>query len=192
MNRPSQTTSSATQSQSSDAADPTPSESPSPDAETAAARQSRLQVLRAQQAASQMSKSEGELRGVQSEFGQIIAELINNRVDSQDRRERLQNKVHGPLTQLVKNDWPPFGTEINALEKLVAKESAETVRAKLESVITKNNELIARLTGILGDMIDMQDFNEVVDEVRRMLDDQNKLIDQTKQEKKRRELELLK
>jgi hypothetical protein len=39
-------------------------------------------------------------------------------------------------------------------------------------------------------MADIQDFNELVDMVRGMIDDQGKIIDQTKQEQKKKVLDL--
>jgi hypothetical protein len=62
----------------------------------------------------------------------------------------------------------------------------------LPSSISKNNAIISALTAILNDMINIQDFNEVVDMVRGMLDDQNKVLDKTKQEQKKQLLDLLK
>ncbi len=41
-------------------------------------------------------------------------------------------------------------------------------------------------------MIDIQDFNEVVDMVRSMVDDQGKIIDRTKAEQKQRLLDQFK
>ena len=62
----------------------------------------------------------------------------------------------------------------------------------LPNSISKNNAIISALTAILNDMINIQDFNEVVDMVRGMLDDQNKVLDKTKQEQKKQLLDLLK
>jgi hypothetical protein len=63
---------------------------------------------------------------------------------------------------------------------------------KMDDPIEKTNEIIVLLNTILNDMIDIQDFNEMIDMVRGILDDQTKLYDKTKQEKKKQDLELLK
>jgi len=41
-------------------------------------------------------------------------------------------------------------------------------------------------------MVDIQDFNEMIDMVRGLYDDQGKVLEKTKQEKKKQTLELLK
>ncbi len=52
----------------------------------------KLQLLRVQQSVSQVEKSSGELTGVAQEIGQISRELVNNRIDSQDRQDRFREQ----------------------------------------------------------------------------------------------------
>jgi hypothetical protein len=164
----------------------------SSDAEDPMARRLRLLVLRAQQASAQVDKSGGELTGVRSEIAQILAELINNRIDSKDRRERLELKIQIPLVALLGSPWGSFSKGVAELEKVVSRESPSDREQKINLLLTQNAEIIAALTAILNDMIDIQDFNEVIDMVRDMLEDQNEVLEQTKAEQKRRLLEALK
>lgn len=160
--------------------------------EDTAAKRVRLLVLRAQQASAQSSKSEGELKGVQSEITQILAELINNRIDSQDRRDRLEAKIKLPLSELLKNRWVPFSENINALESAASKDVANAFAPRIDEAISQNNELIAALNAILNDMIEIQDLTELIDRVRDLLDDEGKVLDRAKEEQKKRVLDLLK
>ena len=140
--------------------------------ENTPARRERMQMLRSQQAESQMTKSEGELRGVEREIHQINQELINNRIDSIDRRTRLEDKIRKPLLEVLDQSWAPMASDIRAIEKSYSRSSkSETnVSELLPSSISKSNQIIVALTAILNDMIDIQDFNEVVDMVRGMID----------------------
>ena len=157
-------------------------------------RMARMQMLRAQQVAAQMMKSEGELRGVEKELHQINRELINNRIDSADRRTRLEDKVRTPMLIVLDQKWPLLSQEVLMLEKSLTRRELPVVEDSniIDTSIEKSNDIIISLNAILNDMIDIQDFNEVVDLVRGMLDDQTKLNDKTKQEKKKQDLELLK
>jgi hypothetical protein len=161
-------------------------------AEDPQARFSRLLVLRSQQASAQTDKSGGELKGVRSEIEQILAELIHNRIDSKDRRDRLEQKIQSPLQSLLETTWKSFAVGIEELEKTINPSSSEDREKKLGSLLNQNAEIIASLTAILDDMIDIQDFNEVIDMVRTMLDEQNQVLEETKAEQKRRLLEALK
>ena len=162
--------------------------------ENTPARRARMQMLRSQQAESQMTKSEGELRGVEREINQINQELINNRIDSIDRRTRLEDKIRKPLLVVLDQTWGPMASDIRAIEKSYSRsvKSESNVSELLPSSIGKSNQIIVALTAILNDMIDIQDFNEVIDMVRGMIDDQSKVLEKTKQEQKKQLLDLLK
>ena len=158
------------------------------------ARLERMQMLRSQQAESQMTKSEGELRGVEREITQINQELINNRIDSTDRRTRLEDKIRRPLIEVLDQAWPPMATDVRAIEKGFSKASKAEPKFEelLPNAIGKANAIIVVLSAILDDMVDIQDFNEVLDMVRGMIDDQGKVLEKTKQEQKKQLLDLLK
>ena len=162
--------------------------------ENTPARRERMQMLRSQQAESQMTKSEGELRGVEREINQINQELINNRIDSIDRRTRLEDKIRKPLLEVLDQSWGPMASDIRSIEKSYSRSAKSEVNVSelLPSSISKSNQIIAALTTILNDMIDIQDFNEVIDMVRGMIDDQSKVLEKTKQEQKKQLLDLLK
>ena len=157
-------------------------------------RLERIQMLRSQQAESQMTKSEGELRGVEREITQINQELINNRIDSTDRRTRLEDKIRKPLIEVLDQSWTPMADDVRTIEKGYSKLSkAQTnVVELLPIAIGKTNQIIVALTAILDDMVNIQDFNEVLDMVRGMIDDQGKVLEKTKQEQKKQLLDLLK
>ena len=162
--------------------------------ENTPARRERMQMLRSQQAESQMTKSEGELRGVEREINQINQELINNRIDSIDRRTRLEDKIRKPLLEVLDQSWGPMASDIRSIEKSYSRSAKSEVNVAelLPSSISKSNQIIVALTTILNDMIDIQDFNEVIDMVRGMIDDQSKVLEKTKQEQKKQLLDLLK
>jgi len=160
--------------------------------ETPAQSRSRILLLRSQQAAAQVAKSEGELKGVLSEISMLVAELINNRIDSNDRRERLGNKIKAPLESLLESKWKPFALQINQLEGTLAKLTPEELSAQIDQGVSKNNDIIASLNAILADMIEIQDLNEIIDRVRGLLDQQSKILDRSKQEQKKSTLDLLK
>jgi hypothetical protein len=150
----------------------------------------KLQLPRAQQSVTQVEKSAGELKGVEVEIGQIYRELVNNRIDSQDRQDRLENRVRIPLQKIREGSLNELQRRIRNLEKEIEKGPANdpTIAGSLVSLA----ETLTALEAILEAMIDIQDFNEVVDMVRSMVDDQGKLIDRTKAEQKQRLLDQFK
>ena len=162
--------------------------------ENTPARRARIQMLRSQQAESQMTKSEGELRGVEREITQINQELINNRIDSTDKRSRLEDKIRNPLLLVLDQTWPPMANDIRLLEKSFSKSAKTEVKVTevTQDAIDKSNQVILALSAILDDMINIQDFNELKEMVSDMIEEQGKVLERTKQEQKKQLLESLK
>jgi hypothetical protein len=150
----------------------------------------KLQTLRAQQSTTQLEKSDGELLGVEVEIGQIRQELVNNRIDSQDRQERLENRVRIPIQNVRQRSMSQTMTRLRDLEKKLANGRVDD--SEISLTLDSLAETLTALEAILKDMVDIQDFNEVVDMVRSMIDEQGKIIDRTKTEQKKRVLDMFK
>jgi hypothetical protein len=173
------------------ATDPNRSPEPGDEKSTSESQSAeKLQLPRVQQSVTQVEKSAGELKGVEVEIGQIYRELVNNRVDSQDRQDRLENRVRIPLQKIREGSLNELQRRTKNLEKEIEKGPANdlTVAGSLDSLA----ETLTALEAILEAMIDIQDFNEVIDMVRSMVDDQGKLLDRTKAEQKQRLLDQFK
>ncbi len=157
-------------------------------------RQARIQLLRAQQAETQLGKSEAELRGVEREINQINQELINNRIDSIDRRTRLEDKIRNPLLKLLDQSWPPMANDIRSIEKSLSRQPKMEVNLSnlLTSSIEKSKQTIVALNAILHDMIKILEFNELKEAINGMLEDQGKILEKTKREQNKQVLDLLK
>jgi hypothetical protein len=142
--------------------------------------------LRSQQGLSQVSKSEGELNGVEREMDQISKELVNNRIDSIDRRTRWQEKIQQPLRSMIDTPWKSLATQVGLLEKLFSKnpDDSEAARLLIGVAIEKNNEVAAILQSILADMLEIQDQTAIVDMLRDIIENSTQVMDETKSYKK--------
>lgn len=157
----------------------------------------RIQLLRSQQAMSQISKSEGELNGVEKEIGQISKELVNNRIDSVDRRTRWQEKIQAPLRQMLDGVWKEFSSDVAELEKTFSKatEPPTPPPSQVVDALKKNDEILSRLQAVLADMLEIQDQTAIIDMLRDIIQSSDQLMNETKTHKKnqdRKALELLK
>ena len=164
----------------------------------------RIQLLRSQQAMSQISKSGSELSGVEKEIAQIAKELINNRIDSVDRRTRWQEKIQLPLRTLLDNEWVELSRNTQDLEKLFAKGASAPAPAStpvpgegagdgdalgevgplIGDAIKQNDGVLIMLHSILADMLEIQDQTAIIDMLREIIDNSNALIEETKEYKK--------
>lgn len=148
----------------------------------------RLSGLWAQQSVLQADKSQQELSSVAARVDNLRQQLVNNRIDSYDRQERLLSKVGVPLRELLAAEYLVLQRSLADLQTATlagggARPAAEASRAL--------DEVLLKLDAIKSNMQDIEDFNEIIDLVRGLLDDQEKVLSETEQEQRKRILELL-
>lgn len=170
-------------------------------AESAVDRVWSLRLLRTQRARLQSEKSSQETLGVAISFGDIRSELINNRVDTEDRKKRLQEQVVDPLQSIGERMFPELDVRLAALgDRLDARgqegrdplaEDSETV-ALAETSLEQTDEILLAIDAVLQSMLDIEDYNELLDRVRDLIADQEGLLDDTKKVQKQQVLDFLK
>jgi hypothetical protein len=151
-------------------------------------RVEQVRRLRVQQSGLQASKTAQELSGIAASLDDLLEEMVNNRVDSVDRRERIGTGVRDPLREIVDDPLTRLQEQIRELEKLVTNppQAAEKTAEAVETA----EDVILRLTAVLEKMLDLESYNEILEMVRDLIDDQADLLDETKEEQKRRVLDL--
>lgn len=159
-------------------------------AETERTREVQVRRLRTQQSGLQANKTSEELSGIAASLDDILQEMVNNRVDSVDRRERIGVGVRDPLRQIVEEPLRELRDQIVEIEKTVA--DPEIAAEKSELAIETAEDVLLQLTAVLDKMLDLESYNEILDMVRDLIDDQQKLLDDTIIERKKRVLDLFK
>ena len=149
----------------------------------------------------QSQKSVQEVLGVAAGFLDIREELINNRVDTEDRKNRLKEQIADPLNKTCAEEFPLLDQRLAAAEMLlreagvaVAKDAALRDKAGplADAAIDQANRVLSQLEEVLNKMQDLETYNELLEIVRNLLKDQEKMIERTQQERKRQTLEELK
>ena len=163
----------------------------------AAERAAELRLLRVQRALQQSQKSAQETLGIAEGFAAIREELINNRVDTEERKVRLKDQIADPLRGIASTEFPRLDQLLGELEAKLRQSSAPPadpapLGAATDDVLEQTNETIAQLEAVLKKMLDLETYNELVDLVRDLMRDQETLRDRTSQERKRQALEDLK
>ena len=153
-------------------------------------RSRSLRLLRVQRAEVQSQKSSQETLGVATAFEDIRLELMNNRVDTEDRKRRLQEEIAVPLQILASDDFPRLIEKLVELEKLVGNEAREPAVA--EETLQQTDQLLADMQLVLDRMLELETYNELIDLVRALISEQEALNEKTKKEQKKRALDLLK
>lgn len=153
------------------------------------AQQRRMAVLRAQQSQLQCDKSEQELTGVAKRVENLRLQLLNNRIDSYDRQNRLATKVHAPLVELLEGDYRKLNRSLAELQTAAMSEQGfDQTQAALAAL----SRVLDALELVKSNMLDIESFNEIVDLVRTLLEDQESLLNETEEQQKARIFDFLK
>ncbi len=154
-----------------------------------AARLLSLNVLRAQRALSQSDKSAQEIAGVGASFDDIRLEIENNRIDAADRKERLKTQISEPLELIVASLFPHLRNQLESLQtRLESGENAEDIALAARQ---QADDILIELDKVLQKMLELEDYNALVQLVRRLLDEQKELVEQTKALRKKQAFDLL-
>jgi hypothetical protein len=153
-------------------------------------REQALRLLRTQRAQIQSQKSKQEIIGVAASFDDIREELINNRVDSEDRKSRLKEQISDPLKLVADTLFDELVSQLETLEQKLDDPAAsdETVDIALQ----QTDDILLELDKILQKMLELETFNELIGIVRSLLDDQKELAERTKKERANQARDLLK
>lgn len=130
---------------------------------------------------SQSQKLAQEVLGVAYSFSDIRMELVNNRVDTEDRKQRIIDKIEKPLQDIAEQQFPDLDRILEQLEQQY--DSPDSV-AQVNQAVDQVNTILVELNQVLDSMIDIESFNELIDLVRGLIDEQQKLIDATEEKRK--------
>lgn len=170
-------------------------ESDDPDSDRV--RSHELRMLFSQRSIIQTDKSIQEILGVAIEFDNIRKQLINNRVDSEDRKQRLSEKIVAPLQLIANESMQQLKTEIQSLEMLLKKlqenaaDRTVSTAADEQAVtsIERIDVVLTELDQVLSILVKYETQNELLDIVRQMIRQQQEIAERTQKERKRKAFE---
>ena len=153
-------------------------------------RAQSLRLLRVQRALLQSQKSAQEILGVATTFEDIRAELENNRVDTADRKSRLQEQIAQPLFRIAQESFPQLDQRLNDLQPMIGQVDQEPAAA-LEA-LTQAVDILQQMDEVLQKMLELETYNELIDLVRSLIQEQTEIQEKTQKERKKQLLDLLK
>lgn len=152
----------------------------------AAATQRKVQSARCIQ---NSARANDETRGLAVAFDEIRAELINNRVDTEELKQRLQQGIADPLRRIADERFPELDRRLKQMDALIDR-PAEAER--LQAASRQQADLIlVEMQQVMDNMLELETFNEALDILRTIIKTQDELNEQTKERRKAKLLELL-
>lgn len=144
-------------------------------------------LLRVERARQNAQKNGEETRGVGNAFEAIREELINNRVDTEELRIRLKDRIADPLHRIVEAMFPNFDQRLGALQKQAS------AGGELTSVqaVEQADAILVEMQKVRDQMLELESFNEAVDLLREIIAAQQQVTERTKEERRKKVRQLL-
>jgi hypothetical protein len=167
---------------------------PTPDAGGVPGEPESLRQLRRDQGqhsrvVQNVERAKHETRDVAEAFDAIREEMINNRVDTEELKIRLKEGVADPLKRIVAAEFPKLETQLKKLAaQLAASELGEPTQA---AAVAQMDAILVEMRGVLDRMLELETFNEVLDMLRSIIEEQEKVNAETKQKQKEKLKELV-
>lgn len=135
-------------------------------------------------------KNSTETISVEESFQDIREELINNAVHTPQMLERIDEKIVKPLHSINTGDYPAVDESLGAL-KLLLDDSRDPLPG-LDESIAQIGAMLDQMDTILKEMQRLETFQEAIELLKSIIDQQQQLEDRTKSERKKRRIQELK
>jgi len=155
-----------------------PGDKPDAPAQPSPERAAAQRLLQIQWSQQNSRKSAYETAGLAEAFLQIREELINNRVDTEELKLRLDDGIAKPLQRVAGQMFPELDRRLDRLQ-LVAPDPVQGGEG-LQAALQQVDGILLVMRQVLGRMIELEDYNEAVELLKSILQAEQKLHDQTK------------
>ncbi len=134
-------------------------------------------------------KNTDELLGLAAAVEGIRDEMVHNQIDTPQLQSRLSQAIAAPLRSVASQRLPRL---VETAEQLRLTLGASSGFAQPQQEVGRQyGEILAVLDQVLGQMRELETFNEAVDTLREIIAQQEKLNQQTQAERKRKARRLL-
>ena len=137
----------------------------------------------AERSINEISKSHNETSAIAQEFIEIREELINNGVHTPQALERIDAGILSPLHRINAEDYTGVETALRAFAR--TNRASADPSAEMDAALDGLRSLLARMKLVLKEMQRLETFQEALKLLRQIIGDEEKLLEKTKEERKR-------
>jgi regulator of replication initiation timing len=129
-------------------------------------------------------QSTDEITGVAEAFDDLGEELVNNRIENSDLKNRLGEQIARPLHQIAQQRMPQLAAQLKLVEEHI--EDPAVTAPELKKSIALADQLLIEMRRVLDRMLELETYNEVVTLLRDIISDQDQINKRTKEQQKDR------
>lgn len=125
----------------------------------------------------QIRKNHTESRSIEVSFRDLRDELVNNRIDTAEMRERLDRRIVEPMAVLNSQLFLEVDRRLGVL-RLAVERKQEMVKTA-EQVFPAVDQVLSQMDQILAEMKSRGTSNELIQDLTRLIEEQIKILEET-------------
>jgi len=166
-----------------------PGDAPDSQADRSPQRLLAQRTLQVQWAQQNCRKEAHETGSLADSFADIREELVNNRIDTEELKLRLEGGIARPLRRIADEMFPELDRRLDRLQADLADPAAGSEARRL--ALAQVDAILLSMRQVLGRMIELEDFNEAVELLKTIIQSEQKLREETQKRHKEKLRELL-
>jgi hypothetical protein len=147
-------------------------------------RAESLRLLRMHRSVQQSKKAAQEVAGIATSYDDIRVEMINNRLDNEQRKSDLKELIADPLRQISGQMFPELDQLLAQAQTQVAAAGSEAGNS-VEAAVNKTDDILLAMDNVLKEMFDVESTNELINLFRKLIEDHDEVISATKRLQKK-------
>lgn len=124
-----------------------------------------------------------ESTGLADGFDDIVAEMVNNRVDTVELNQRLSEGIAFPLRRVGGELLPQWEESLSSLQAAFDQQGDET-KSRMTAAKAEAEEIHEEMAAILDRMLELENYNELVELLRSIVQRQDELSEETKKQRR--------
>lgn len=138
----------------------------------------------------QIGKNRAETAAIREGFVRILEELVNNKVHTRQQNDRIEGLILTPLTGITDVDFPEADVLIGKFRQ--DNEAGNDPKPRIDLSIDSLETMLLHMRQVLAEMSDLAEFHEALKDLKKLIEQQEKLLEDTKGEQKDKLKEKLK
>ena len=122
-----------------------------------------------------------ETIGVAEGFQDIVTELVNNRIDNEELKERLISGISDPLMEIGEELLPELEERLQTLHASFS--DSQNAANTYHLVLVQGEIVLDAMQKVLDRMLELENYNELVELLRGIVRDQKELQEETKRKR---------
>ena len=143
-----------------------------------------VRLLHADRAVQNARKNMQEFLAEAESFEDLVDQMVNNHIDTPEWKSRLHDGIAVPLTKIANESFTELEKRLIKCRTAMESDDWSALPGLKTAAATQFESVVVQLDAVLAKMLQMEDFNEAIEELRSIIKKQEKMEDDMKAKQK--------